>query len=61
MPAWRHGALNVEAKESRIIWGDPVYYKGLIQDIDEGRVHFGDCCITGDDLEWHCNECGAEY
>lgn len=22
---------------ARIIWGDPVYYDGLIQDIDEGR------------------------
>ena len=46
---------------ARIIWGDPVFYDGLIQDIDEGRVHIGGCCVTGDDPEWHCNDCEEEF
>lgn len=46
---------------ARIIWGNPVYYEGLIQEFDEGRVYIRGCCNTGDDQEWHCNECGAEY
>ena len=29
----------------------PFFYDGLIQDIDEGRVHIGGCCVTGDDPE----------
>ncbi len=40
-----------------IIWDGPVYYDGLIQDIDEGHVHIGGCCITVDDPEWCCNDC----
>lgn len=44
-----------------IIWGDPVYCDGLIQDIDEGRVHIGGCCVTGDNPEWHCNDCEEEF
>lgn len=51
----------VNQRIARITWGDPVYYEGLIQDINEGRVHIGGCCIMGDNPEWHCNECGAEF
>lgn len=46
---------------AQIIWGDPVYYDGLIRDIDEGRVHIGGCCITGNDPDWHCNDCEEEF
>lgn len=54
-------AYDVRRNIARIIWGDPVFYDGLIQDIDEGRVHIGGCCVTGDDPEWHCNDCEEEF
>lgn len=44
-----------------ILWGMPAYSEQLERDLDEGLVVLGGCCITCDDPEWHCNDCGHEW
>lgn len=46
---------------AEILWGMPVYDEKLIHDLEEGRIVLGGCCITGEDPDWHCNDCGYEF
>lgn len=29
--------------------------------VASGQVHLGGCCVSGDDPDWHCAECGHEW
>lgn len=46
---------------ARIAWSMPAYSEELMEDLDAGRVHIGGCCVTGEDPEWHCNDCEHEW
>lgn len=45
----------------RILYGEPMYSEYEYFEHFGEHVIFGGCCITGDDPEWACNECGREY
>lgn len=51
------GGSNV----AEILWGLPVFNEELERKLDEGSIVLGGCCITGDDPEWRCNNCGCEF
>lgn len=44
-----------------IFWGMPVFDEKLEHDLDAGLIVLGGCCVTGEDPEWHCNDCGCEF
>ncbi len=46
---------------AKILWGMPEYSKKLQKDMDSGRIFIGGCCISDNDPQWHCNECGYEW
>lgn len=46
---------------AEILFGMPAFDKELERALDEGRIVLGGCCITGEDPEWHCNDCGCEF
>lgn len=46
---------------AEILWGEPAFSKELEHDLETGRIVLGGCCITGEDPEWHCNDCGCEF
>lgn len=46
---------------AEMLWGMPVYDEKLIHGLEEGRIVLGGCCVTGDDPDWHCNDCGCEF
>ncbi|MEE1420718.1 MAG: hypothetical protein UF218_03415 [Eggerthellaceae bacterium] len=39
----------------------PVFDEKLEHDLDAGLIVLGGCCVTGEDPEWHCNDCGCEF
>ena len=45
---------------AKILYGMPdISNEKLLQDKLEGKVVFGGCCITDDDPDFQCVECGA--
>ena len=44
-----------------ILYGMPDFSDELQRELDAKRVTLGGCCITGDDPQWHCNECHEEF
>ena len=42
-----------------IQYGYPRFSKELEQDLAEGKIVLGGCCITDDDPDYKCVECGA--
>jgi len=42
---------------ARILYGHPDPSETLFQDLREGRVVLGGCCITDDDPAWQCTSC----
>jgi hypothetical protein len=42
-----------------IIYGLPTYETFL--EAEAGKFHLGGCIVTGNDPQWHCNECGNEW
>jgi hypothetical protein len=43
----------------RIVWGFPTL--NAFRDAEAGRVALGGCCVTDQDPEWHCMECGKDF
>ncbi len=43
------------------LYGMPVFSKKLENDIDEGKVILGGCCITDFDLSWACMNCKTDF
>ena len=47
-------------KIASIQYGMPAFSPELRMDLDEGKIVLGGCCVTGDDPEWQCVECGMQ-
>lgn len=45
---------------SEILHGMPAFSDELEKEMNEGRVVLGGCCVTDDDPEWECAECGTK-
>jgi len=44
------------------LWGMPDFSNKKIQnEIDEGKIIIGGCCISDDDPEYHCHECSTDF
>lgn len=43
----------------RIVYGYPG--SELIRQAEAGKIWLGGCCVSGNDPEWHCKECGHEW
>jgi len=43
-----------------ILYGYPAFSDELQQDINEGRVMLGGCCVSFDDPAWVCSQCGLK-
>ncbi len=33
----------------------------LEQDVKNGEIIIGGCCVTIEDPEWHCNDCNYDW
>ena len=44
-----------------ILYGLPANSKDLSMALEKKRIVLGGCCVTDNDPEWHCNECGYEW
>jgi hypothetical protein len=42
---------------AKIEYGLPDFSEELERELDAKRVVLGGCVVTGDDPQWHCNEC----
>lgn len=42
-----------------IVYGLPSL--DLMRDVERGRVALGGCCISDNDPEWRCADCGHEW
>jgi hypothetical protein len=47
-------------KIADIQYGMPDFSPELRMDLDEGKIVLGGCCVSGDDPEWQCVECGIQ-
>jgi ribosomal protein L37AE/L43A len=47
------------ARVARILWGMPAYSEQLEQELAEGKIVLGGCCVSGDDPAWACADCDA--
>ncbi len=43
------------------LWGLPAFSEQLVQDMADGKIILGGCCITGNDPSAHCNACGNDF
>ena len=46
---------------AQLLYGMPAFSDQLKKAIDEGRIALGGCCITGDDPQYRCNDCGHKF
>jgi hypothetical protein len=44
-----------------ILRGYPIFSEKLDQDIRDGKVVLGGCCVMDNDPKWHCNKCENEW
>lgn len=51
------GSKNI----AEILWGMPALDEELERNLDEGRIVLGGCCITDENTDWRCNDCGCEF
>lgn len=52
------GSNNV----AEILYGMPDFNDYKMQaDLKAGKIVCGGCCISGNDPEYRCNECGCEF
>ncbi len=42
-----------------IVYGLPDEKLG--KEAEEGKIHLGGCCVTGNDPKWHCNDCENDW
>lgn len=47
-------------KVADILWGMPAYSRELQEDLDNGKIVLGGCCVTDNDPEWQCVDCEAK-
>ena len=45
---------------ANILYGMPAPDAKMQQDIDDGRLALGGCCIGMEDPTWKCRDCGLE-
>jgi DNA-directed RNA polymerase subunit RPC12/RpoP len=43
----------------RIVYGLPG--PELLEEAKRGQIALGGCCVTGNDPQWHCHECGHRW
>ncbi len=48
-------------KVAEILWGMPAESPELHEALKKGELVLGGCCVTDNDPNWHCNECGHEW
>ena len=46
---------------ARYLYGMPVMDEELERNIENHKVICAGCCISNDDPEYHCNECGEDF
>jgi len=46
---------------SWIFWGYPADMDWYLKAIDDKEIVPGGCCISDNDSEWKCNECGNQW
>ena len=44
-----------------IFWGYPADMDWYLKAIDDNEIVGGGCCISDNDPEWRCNECGNQW
>ena len=44
---------------AKIVYGLPNYNDKMAKDISEEKIVFGGCCVTDNDPDFQCVECGA--
>ena len=44
-------------KIANILFGMPAFSEELENDLKEGRVVLGGCCVSDDDPSWQCADC----
>lgn len=49
------------AKIPKILYGLPAFDEKLERDLEAGKVILGGCLISGNDPDWHCNDCDFEW
>lgn len=48
------------SKVADVIYGYLDYSDELQSQLDQGKIILGGCCVTNDDPEWQCSECGVD-
>lgn len=43
------------------LYGMPAMNKKLERDIADNKVICAGCCVTEDDPQYHCNDCGKDF
>ncbi|HPS33613.1 MAG TPA: hypothetical protein PKW57_08930 [Anaerolineaceae bacterium] len=46
---------------AEILWGMPAFSEQLMEDLDEGKVALGGCCVSEDDPVWRCADCRKDF
>jgi len=44
-----------------ILWGLPNMSSELEKKVNDKKIVFGGCCVSGNDPEMECNDCGWRY
>jgi len=44
-----------------ILWGLPNMSSELEKKVNDKKIVFGGCCVSGNDPELECNDCGWRY
>ena len=51
------GSTNI----ARYLWGMPSFTPDLQEEIKQGKIILGGCCITEQDPQYHCNNCKKDF
>lgn len=46
---------------AQILYGLVDNSDGLVKALEAGYVVLGGCCVTDDDPDYHCHDCGHEW
>lgn len=42
---------------ARILYGMPIFSEELEEELREGKITLGGCCVSDDDPNWECTSC----
>ena len=42
-------------------YGEPAYSLETAEELEEGKIVFGGCCISEDSPLWHCTNCKTDF